>query len=746
MVKSVKTQRSNIAGFYGFGGQGSARATTAEKARRSEPPKGGTTYLSGWLTTDLIAARAEPRSDQSGKRNRLPLVFVRIAAALTFTFSVHAASPSPPSSADTIPIWNIPELRDRIDSEITELNNQLAALPALMPPLQNEAFGFHGGYFPESISLPETPRWTVDVGFAYKPQINQLILIPAIDRRFSGEKSYGFPRRFRIVQVYPNGRTQVAFEQLATDYPDPGRMPVLIDLPAPYSPDLRIEVFRGEQENGREFFALDEAYGRASDEILFGNRLHVNTSYESLPYWSVDYLIDDRTSLGLPLQTAQIVNDTTDYLYLFDVEPQSPCVIELDLGKNRVLGWIDLLPSYPPEGMLIPGYGFPKKLRVELVRETPNGRKEVRVNADKTTYSGNPGNNLVRLPGYSVNARWIRLIMEEFPVHDGITTLALGEVYAYRTGTKYPIKAIHLENFPPDAVAGIERIVDGNVSGRPVMSLADWFTALDRRKQLESRLEDLNSYSAALEQRWEGLWKGTGITLSVLLLLGTALIALLTQINKRQSLRKLRWQITRDLHDEVGSSLGGIAFMAEHLKNRLPSNTTQELDDLILLANEAGVSLREVVWVIDEETIRLPDLLHKLTERAQRILRDVDIVFEHQENCPNQPVSLAFKRHLVMIFKEAINNCVRHAHATHVQLCIEVTPEYLCFALNDNGVGFDPNTATDGWGLNSMKKRIQELGGELAIESAPGKGMQLQINIPLTSVSKDPNNTYKSSN
>ena len=119
------------------------------------------------------------------------------------------------------------------------------------------------------------------------------------------------------------------------------------------------------------------------------------------------------------------------------------------------------------------------------------------------------------------------------------------------------------------------------------------------------------------------------------------------------------------------------------------------------MAREACASLREVVWVIDQGTIRLPDLIQKLIDRAERVLRDVEFTVVTSPEFPDMKVSLNFKRHLIMFFAEAVNNCARHAHATKVNLTVTTYRRFLRVTLKDNGCGIDLSKPSTGWGRSA---------------------------------------------
>ena len=96
-------------------------------------------------------------------------------------------------------------------------------------------------------------------------------------------------------------------------------------------------------------------------------------------------------------------------------------------------------------------------------------------------------------------------------------------------------------------------------------------------------------------------------------------------------------------------------------------------------------------------------------------------------------ISLEAKQALYRIAQEALQNVVRHAHATEVTLSLsQKDNEELTLDIRDNGVGFDPSASFPGrLGLNSMRERVMRLGGAFTLESVPEQGTHISASIPL---------------
>ena len=87
------------------------------------------------------------------------------------------------------------------------------------------------------------------------------------------------------------------------------------------------------------------------------------------------------------------------------------------------------------------------------------------------------------------------------------------------------------------------------------------------------------------------------------------------------------------------------------------------------------------------------------------------------------------RKNLYLIFKEATNNLVKYAAADRALFSLTGEKNNLTMLIKDNGKGFDTSQATDGNGLKNMKKRAVEMGAELVIDSHPGNGTTIQLQV-----------------
>jgi len=98
---------------------------------------------------------------------------------------------------------------------------------------------------------------------------------------------------------------------------------------------------------------------------------------------------------------------------------------------------------------------------------------------------------------------------------------------------------------------------------------------------------------------------------------------------------------------------------------------------------------------------------------------------------PEITVAANVRREVFLIFKEAVNNIVKHAHCTGARMTLVVEGDVLLLEVHDNGTGFDPLAPSEGHGLASSRHRAGSLGGSLTVVSAPGAGTAVTLHLPI---------------
>ena len=211
-------------------------------------------------------------------------------------------------------------------------------------------------------------------------------------------------------------------------------------------------------------------------------------------------------------------------------------------------------------------------------------------------------------------------------------------------------------------------------------------------------------------------------------------------------LERVRKRIARDLHDDVGSSLTRISLLGEVVRQRAGSGDRSLAEPLASIANlsrELIDCMSDIVWAINPNKDHLSDLSQRMRHFASDVFTARQIEFRFRTPDPERDISVGanIRRELFLVFKEAVNNVVRHSGCSQAELEFRAGPDGLVLLVNDNGRGFDVARAGDGHGLLSMRERTERLGGHVQVLSRPGQGTLLAFTIPFAehtpSVEKD---------
>jgi signal transduction histidine kinase len=238
---------------------------------------------------------------------------------------------------------------------------------------------------------------------------------------------------------------------------------------------------------------------------------------------------------------------------------------------------------------------------------------------------------------------------------------------------------------------------------------------------------------AILPPIWLSWWFLTMVALAT-----GALVYVLHLYRVRQllAIERVRTRIATDLHDDIGSSLSQISILSELVCHRLDTDdpkVAQPLREIATVSREMVAALSDIVWAINPRHDRLSELTARMHRFALDVLgtRGIDLRFQADDCEEQRRTNSDFRREVYLIFKEAVNNSARHAGCTRAEVELRVEDGHLAVHIRDDGVGFEPSTASNGNGLVNMRRRAAGLGGELAVKSEPGRGTAVELSVPL---------------
>jgi len=144
-------------------------------------------------------------------------------------------------------------------------------------------------------------------------------------------------------------------------------------------------------------------------------------------------------------------------------------------------------------------------------------------------------------------------------------------------------------------------------------------------------------------------------------------------------------------------------------------------------------SMSDIVWAINPKKDSLLELVRRMRSFGEETLeqKEISVVFNAPQMSDELKLDADIRRNVFLIFKESINNIVRHSRAEKVNIDLEIFKHRLILSVSDDGAGFDSEGDFDGNGLHNIKRRAAELKGNLTIVSARNNGSKLILEVPL---------------
>ena len=222
--------------------------------------------------------------------------------------------------------------------------------------------------------------------------------------------------------------------------------------------------------------------------------------------------------------------------------------------------------------------------------------------------------------------------------------------------------------------------------------------------------------------------------------LGMAALALHRyRLRRTLEVERVRTRIATDLHDDIGATLSQIAILSEVARARADpqaADVTTPLQKIARLSGEAVDAMSDIVWALNPHRDRQIHLVQRMRRLANDLLgaRAIRFRFVHPDADAHERLGPDVRREIVLIFKEVLNNIVRHAACSEVDIRLSVESGCLRLAISDNGKGFDlRDTDGEGNGLRNVRQRAENLGGFLTIDSAPERGTRINLQVPVRS-------------
>lgn len=204
----------------------------------------------------------------------------------------------------------------------------------------------------------------------------------------------------------------------------------------------------------------------------------------------------------------------------------------------------------------------------------------------------------------------------------------------------------------------------------------------------------------------------------------------------KQAVLEERSRISREFHDTVAQKLAGIVLQLEvgELCVKPHSPAQKSLGRALELAREGLNEAREAVWNLRPEALRSSTLANAIANLAKDLTAGTPVRVKFSLGGMTQQLPAEIEKDMLRIGQEALNNVVKHAHASRVNVGLALSKDQLHLTVEDDGLGFAPEhqCVGTGFGLNGMRERAKSLGGICRIYSQPGQGTKLEAVVPVS--------------
>ncbi len=197
-------------------------------------------------------------------------------------------------------------------------------------------------------------------------------------------------------------------------------------------------------------------------------------------------------------------------------------------------------------------------------------------------------------------------------------------------------------------------------------------------------------------------------------------------LETRQKLATLeeRNRLARDLHDSVKQQIFAISMQVGAVKVLLSRDldaAKKRLDETDVLVRQAQQELTTLIKELRPAALEGKGLVEAVRELMTQWMQQTGILAKLQVE-GKQTLPLTVEEALFRVVQESLSNVARHSKATLVQMKLSMTDDIVTLIIDDNGQGFDSMQQEHGVGLLSMQERMKALGGDVRVESSPGKG------------------------
>jgi signal transduction histidine kinase len=223
---------------------------------------------------------------------------------------------------------------------------------------------------------------------------------------------------------------------------------------------------------------------------------------------------------------------------------------------------------------------------------------------------------------------------------------------------------------------------------------------------------------------------------SILLLVLIVVLINRNKLKRSMEMEKMRSRLSRDLHDDIGSTLSSINILSRTAQNSLHQTVDEKTKSSLEKINERSQrlldSMSDIIWNINPGNDTIEEVMSRMREYATTILeaKNIDYTFNFPKEKLDCTLTMEVKNNMYLIFKEAVNNLSKYSGATHATLSLTFDEKNIHLIVEDNGKGFIDSEIKHRGGLSNMQLRAEEIRGTMNIQTVAKKGTIIKLTMP----------------
>lgn len=615
----------------------------------------------------------------------------------------------------------------KVEDRVEFLNRQLMTLARHEERFLKTGLGYRS--VKPSIGDPD-PFVVVDLGEEYP--IDELYLVP-LQGQFSGENSI-FPKRFKLEFSLKQdfSEKRILYQSGNQYFPDTGGKPVKFSGQGGTARFIRLTVSQGQLRGSSEIFGLSEIVIISEGyPVSFGCEVVGSGSVNVEGIWYPQALVDGRMPLGI-WEGGQLapIGSAGDLVEV--AQSSEEAFWNISLAQSAEL---DLLILYPYNLRDVMEAGIlPEALEVQ-VRNNPE--EEFRTVVTWETELRGVNHELpIILNCNGVTGSQVRIV--------GTRARKVGDkfLHGFSEIEIWSKRKNISAGLPVTRSSGGEGketkiLTDGFTSERSIIAVGSWLNQLHKRWRIQREIDALQPMRNQMSAKSElnATW-GSVMMLGLTFLIPVFIVERRRLISRNQ-MDLLRKRIASDLHDDIGSNLGSISLIARTARKDLErlhgsDEVAEDLGEMESIARESSLAMRDIVWLLERNQDSIGDLVQRMRETAERMLRGIDYSIDCASLKTTSKISLDAKRHLFLFYKEAVHNVLKHSGASSVSIRLWDDGHNLALEVIDNGKGL-PMVTDEGkenqQRVRKLEERARVLEGSAVFASSPNAGTRVLLTI-----------------